>query len=238
MFVRFRLYHMFDPDAAEFRGRNAYRLACVLLIAFVQCSCMFGTLGFVAGTADGTVSHVDAFLVAMSQVQVHQCTVKIALLLARADTVWSALDVARLRFLRSRPCRDRADMLHRYRDRAAHNARLYVTLIAAVFGQWIAFPLAYNAFAAPLTRPAAVLGWRYPVTARAGHRYYAAFYALESVICLFCLYCVVVVDTLLVSLGWAVVAQYRVVCAAFGAVGRAPPPRPADRSPTGNLASC
>lgn len=64
-----------------------------------------------------------------------------------------------------------------------------------------------------------VINRRYPITVNTYNQYYVLFYIIETIIAIKSLYLILMIDILLLSIGWAITVQYEVLAVAFKNLG-------------------
>lgn len=220
LFKRYRFYNMFDPNGKRIFGRNVCRLSSVALTVVVLCLVVYGTLGFFT-RMDDTLSNVDFLLVLVVNLQYYQCLLRTGICLRRAATIWDVFVVSKIRFFASRPCSRYLGLLHGYRDRITGITNLYSGFCLPVMFFWVMLPVAIGTLTgrAEHRRARNVMNLRFPVSTPAYNRYFFVFYGAETVIAIFIMYVLLMVDVFFVSFCWIIIAQNDVLSRSFESVG-------------------
>jgi len=182
---------------------------------------IFSALCFFTDTVD-TIDSIDLLLMIFIYSIIVISLLKISVLLYNADRIWELFDLTRLDFLTSRRCRKNVGILHKYRDRSIPITNLYQNYSTAVFIIWMIVPLVLNTFVMvedPNQRYHNIFNMQYPVSANIYNRYYYLFYLMEIAMGIFVLNYSMIIDNFLISLCWAIIAQYEVITTAFESIG-------------------
>lgn len=222
---RYRFYHMFDPNGKRIFGWNVYRLSYVAFTVVVQCLVVFGTVGFFTAM-DDALSDIDFLLVLVVNLQYYLCLLRMTICLYRVATVRDVFDVSKIRFFTSRPCAKNLRLLHGYRERITRITNLYSGFCFPVMFFWVMLPAAIVAVAGrgdgdgDHRRAQNIMNLRFPVSTRTYNRYFFAFYGMETVVGVFIMYVLLMVDVFFISFCWIIIAQNDVLSRSFESVGQ------------------
>ncbi|XP_003243840.3 uncharacterized protein LOC100573389 [Acyrthosiphon pisum] len=214
-------YQIFDPNSKKIFGWNVYRISFIALTVITQCLIGFGNCGFLFELED-TTDNIDLFLIIFSNSYFCLTEWKVVILIINRKKFLELLDVTDLIFLKSKQCRNNIKILCKHRIRALQLTNLYFMFCIFVIIEWIIFPIMINSFIAHKTenrRLENVVNRRYPVDVNTYNKYYILFYVFEIIIGVKTVYLVLMVDILLLSIGWAIIIQYEVLAEAFKNIG-------------------
>lgn len=214
-------YQIFDPNSKKIFGWNIYRLSFISLTIMTQCLIGFGNCGFFFKLED-TINYIDLFLIIFSGSFNYLILCKVIILIFNRNKILDLLDVTCLKFLKSKQCYNNIEILYKHRNRALKLTQLYFNFCILVIIQWILCPIIINSFIADKNenrRLENVINRRYPITVNTYNQYYALFYIIETIIAIKSLYLILMIDILLLSIGWAITVQYEVLAVAFKNIG-------------------
>ncbi|KAL5243499.1 hypothetical protein ACI65C_010909 [Semiaphis heraclei] len=214
-------YQMFTPNSKKIFGWNVYLLSFIVLTVITQCLIGIGNFGFLFDLEDIN-TNVDLFLIIFATSFNYLTVLKVVILIFNKTKVLELLDVTDLKFLKSKHCRNNIEILYKYRDRALRLTNLYFNFCIFVLTQWITFPIMINSFVTykkDNQRLENVINRPYLTDVNTFNKYYVLFYVFEAIIAIKSVYLVLMVDLLLLSIGWAIIVQYEVLAIAFKNIG-------------------
>ncbi|XP_025207395.1 uncharacterized protein LOC112603161 [Melanaphis sacchari] len=214
---QYGFYQIFDPDSKKVFGWNMYRLSFIALTVIIQCLVGFGNCGFFFELED-TINNIDVFLIIFSSSFNYLNLWKIIILLFNKNNILDLLDVTYLNFFKSKQCHNNVEILYKHRNRTLKCTKLYYNFCTLVIIQWVFYPIIINSFIANKNdnrRLENVINRPYPITVNTYNRYFVLFYIIETVIGIKSVYSLLMIDILLLSIGWAITVQYEVLAAAF-----------------------
>lgn len=222
LFKKLGFYHIFNPSGPKIFHYNAYRFAVVVFTGAVLCANVFGLLGFVTRMED-TIDNISLLQVICAQTHNFLSIFKIGMCLYNADKFWYVLDITRMNFLTSKSCRDHIGTLRSYRDVSIKITNLYAVTYVLCTSTWLLSPLLLNDFAAAtpdsdsrtVRRYNNIFNFRYPVSIRAYNSYFFLYYIIEGTLILFIGYGILIVDNLLISISYVLIALYEIHGLAF-----------------------
>ncbi|XP_022163441.1 uncharacterized protein LOC111028952, partial [Myzus persicae] len=218
---QYGFYQMLDPNSKKIFGWNVYWIFFIILTLITECLICFGNFGFFLELED-TIDATDLFLIIFSNLLSHSASLKMIILIINRKKILDLLDVTDLIFLKSRPCRDNIKILYTHCSRALQLTNIYFYTVAIVLFEWIIFPIIVNSFIEynnANQRLDNVINRQYPVGVNTYNKYYILFYVFEITIGIKSVYLVLMIDVLLLSIGWAITVQYEVLAAAFKNIG-------------------
>ncbi|KAE9536795.1 hypothetical protein AGLY_006857 [Aphis glycines] len=221
LFKRYQFYHIFNPNSSKILNYDSYKFTNVLFIVVVTSYNIFSAMCFFTDTVD-TIDSIDLLLMIFIYSIIIISLLKICVLLFNADQIWDLFDLTRFDFLSSRLCRKNVGILYKYRDRSITITNLYQNYSTLVFIIWMIVPLVLNTFAmteSPNQRYHNIFNMQYPVSASIYNNYYYIFYLMEIAMGIFVLNYSMIIDNFLISLCWAIIAQYEVITTAFENIG-------------------
>ncbi|XP_022175106.1 uncharacterized protein LOC111037054 [Myzus persicae] len=221
LFKRYQFYHIFDPNGSKLLSYDTYKLTNVMFIVAVTTYNIFSAMCFFTDTVN-SIDSVDLLLMIFIYSIIVISLLKITVLLYNADQIWELFDLARLDFLTSKRCRKNIGILIKYRDTSITITNLYQNYSTIVFIIWMVVPLILNTFVlveGPNQRYHNIFNMQYPVSASIYNRYYYLFYLMEIAMGIFVLNYSMIIDNFLISLCWAIIAQYEVITTAFENIG-------------------
>lgn len=221
LFKRCRYYQMFDPNVDKIYGWNLYRFAIVAIVLIIHLLITFGNLGLFLET-DYSLSMVDVFLVAYGNIHVCLSLWKISILLYNANTIWELFDVTRIDFFKSEHCIGNIKILDSHQKKTVRLTELYYFFGKMLIIEWIIFPLIVNTFTSSENanqRILNIINFPFPVNIRTYNQYYVIFYVVETILAIYVMYCILIIDIIILSFGWVIIAQYEVLIRACNDVG-------------------
>lgn len=221
LFKRYQFYHIFNPNSSKILNYDSYKFTNVLFIVVVTSYNIFSAMCFFTDTVD-TIDSIDLLLMIFIYSIIIISLLKICVLLFNADQIWDLFNLTRFDFLSSRRCRKNVGILYKYRDRSITITNLYQNYSTIVFIIWMIVPLVLNTFAmteGPNQRYHNIFNMQYPVSASIYNHYYYIFYLMEIAMGIFVLNYSMIIDNFLISLCWAIIAQYEVITTAFENIG-------------------
>jgi len=214
-------YQIFDSNSKKIFGWNIYRLSFVSLTIITQCLIGFGNCGFFFKLKDA-ISYIDLFLIIFSGSFNYLILYKVIILILNRNNILDLLDVTCLKFLKSKQCYNNIEILYKHRNRTLQLTQLYFNFCILVIIQWVLCPIIINSFIVDKNdnrRLENVINRRYPITVNTYNQYYVLFYIIETIIAIKSLYLILMIDILLLSIGWAITVQYEVLAVAFKNLG-------------------
>jgi len=214
-------YQMFAPSHKKMFGLNVYQLYFIVLTVLTQFIISIGNLGLLFDL-DDTINNVDLFLVIFATSFNYLTVWKVAVLVINKTKILELLDVTDLNFLKSKQCRNNIKILYKYRNEALQLTNLFHNFCVFVIVEWMIFPIMINSFLSYKTdnqRLENVINRQYPVDVNTFNKYYFLFYVFESIIGIKTVYLVLLIDVLLLSIGWAIIFQYEVLAVSFKNIG-------------------
>jgi len=214
-------YQMFDSNSKRIFGFNVYRLSFIVLTMITECIICFGNCGFFL-KLENTFDAIDLFLITFSNLLNYSNILKVVVLIFNRKKILVLLSVTDLMFLKSKQCRDNIKILYKHRSRALQLTNIYFYISIIVLFEWIFFPIMVNSFmqyANNNQRLENVINRQYPVNVNTYNKYYILFYLFEIIIGIKSVYLFLMIDVLLLSIGWAITIQYEVLAVAFKNIG-------------------
>lgn len=223
LFKIFHLYNVFDPNLKKYAfNKNAYQLGIYGFSAIVLCINLYGLWGFMS-SIEYDVGDLNFFQTLITHLSCFIFSLQIITYTYHADTIWDILcHITRVNFLTSKQCTKYIDILYGYREISRKITNfIFVTLTTTIF-VWLIFPL--FSFIARLGDDAAgryenIFNLRFPVSIRAYNDFYLVFYIFEGIALFFLGYIMLIVDVLIISISYGIIAQYEVLALAFENVG-------------------
>lgn len=214
-------YSMFDPNATEVFGRNAYLLSFVVYSAIIQCILVSGHVGFFLDKED-TMDDVDLCLDVQMLCQYVNNLCKFGMLLCHGNVVRDVFDVARSTFFTSKRCREHVGMLRECRRRTVKLTNVHFIVYFIIMINWLIFPAVTNAFGThdvTVERLSSVVNLQYTGSVWTYNQYHVLFYSLEIVLGIYVMYTMVMADMFILSFCLILIAQHEVLTRAFKSVG-------------------
>ncbi|XP_026806808.1 uncharacterized protein LOC113549619 [Rhopalosiphum maidis] len=214
-------YQIFYPNGENIFGWNIYRLSFIALTVITQCLIGFGNCGFLFDLED-TIDNIDLFLIIFSNAFNYLTLWKVIILMFYRNKILDLMDVTSLKFLNSEHCQRNIKILYKHRNRALQRSKLYFNFCILVYIPWIIYPIIINSFVANKNdnrRLENIINRRYPMAVNTYNQYYVLFYIIETIIAIKSLYLVLMIDILLLSIGWAIIVQYEVLAVTFKNIG-------------------
>lgn len=224
LYKKFRFYYILDPKSAKIYNYNIYRLVHVAIIIFVIGVNVYGLLGFVVKMED-TVDEIKFIQIIYCHMHILLYLIKMSVCVYNADKIWDLLNVARTNFLKSPQSSKHINVLHRYQRASIKITDILYVLLQITCAAWLSFPLLFNARRLMKTssdgtrRYENILNFRFPVTINAYNNYYFVFYVIESILVFVIAYSILLIDTLLISIVYILIAHYETLSRAFTYIG-------------------
>lgn len=218
---QFGFYQMFELNTKKIFGWNVYQFSYITLIVVTQCLIVFGNCGFLF-EIDDTINNIDLFLIIFSILFNYLIVSKVIILMFNKSKILQLLDVTDLKFLKSKQCRDNIKIFYKYRNKILQLTKLYFNFTVLVITQWVFYPIIINSFILKKTenqRLENIINRRYPITVNTYNQYYVLYYVIEMILAVMSLYLVAITDILLLSIGWAIIAQYKILTISFKNIG-------------------
>lgn len=218
---QFGFYQMFDSNTKKIFGWNVYRFSFIILTVITQCLIAVGNCGFLF-ELDDTIDNIDLFLILFSSSFNYLTVWKVIILMFNKSKILHLLDVTDLNFLKSKHCCNNIKILYKHRNKTLKRTKFYFNFCILVIIQWVIYPIVINSFIANKNdnqRLENVINRRYPIAVDTYNQYYALFYVIEMIIAIKSIYLVLMIDILLLSIGWAINVQYEVLAVAFENIG-------------------
>lgn len=212
-----RFYSLIDPNGKRILGYSIYRLVFIIIFITVHTLVVYSNLGLFV-EVNYELSNIEFFLIIFADLLNFLTFYKTCILLYYVDKIMDLFDVTQINFLTSKHCRKNKDILYGYRNTINKFTNFYCIFCMVVIFQWIVFAFLGHVFATDKNadnRIPSVINMPFPVSIRVFNQYYGIFFVFESVMGIFLLYCVLMIDTYLLSYGWIIIAQYEVVALAF-----------------------
>lgn len=226
-------YNLIDPNGKQIFGYNIFRLIFMMIFIIVHTLVIYSNLGLFV-KVDYKLKNIEFFLVMFADIINFLTFYKTCIMFYRVDKIMNIFDVTRIDFLTSKQCRKNNEILYSYRKTINKFTNFYCIFCMVVIIQWIVFAFLGYVFTSNENvnnRIPSVINMPFPVNICAYNQYYGIFFIIESIFALFLLYCVLMIDTYLLSYGWIIIAQYEVVALAFMEFK----PKEQDKQKIGNL---
>lgn len=224
LFKRLRFYHIFDPNSARFYNHNIYRLIYVISTLFVIGINLYGLLGFIVKMED-TVEEIKLIQILFVHMHCFLSFIKMGVCIYNADKIWDLLDVTRTNFMKSIQCSKHMKILNEYQKSSIKITNFLYVLLKITVLLWMVFPLLFNIRSLMKTsrdcaqRYDNVFNFRFPVTINVYNYYFSFFYIIETTVLLVIAYSLLLIDTLLISIVYVLIAQYEILTLAFKYIG-------------------
>lgn len=221
---QYGFYQIFFPNGENIFGwnmKNIYRLSFIALTVIIQCLIGFGNCGFLIDLED-TINKTDLFIIIFSNIFNYHILCKVIILMFYRNKILDLLDVTSLNFLKSEQCLYNIKILYKHRNRVIQRTKLYYNFCMSVIIPWVLYPIVINLFVANKNdnrRLENIINRRYPMDVNTYNQYYVLFYIIEMIIAIKSLYLVLMIDILLLSIGWAIIVQYEVLAVTFKNIG-------------------
>lgn len=222
LFKKLRYYHIFNTNSTKVLNYNVYRLGLVALTTIVLCVTVFGLLGFVTKMED-VVDDIVLLQIISAEIHNFLSLFKLNMCLYHANKIWDVLSVTRIDFLTSKQCSNHINILHRYRNTSIKITYFLSFIYVLTTSVWLITPLLFNTFmgtpeAERIRRYDNIFNFRFPVTINTYNHYYFLFYFTEGIIILFIGYGIFIIDLLLISISYVLIAQYEIHAQAFNSI--------------------
>lgn len=194
----------------------------MIQIAIFTSILIYATVGFFMNF-DITYTFLEYLMVITITVQGYRMLYELFVLLYYMKIFLDILDVSQIKFLKSILFIKNRNVLHTHRDKTIKITNLISILTIYLVLQWMAFPLMIETFRPSNTeiqRKKNVLNLPFPLTIHMYNKYFIIFYVFETYICAFFMYGLFMIDLFLLSFGWVIVVQYRVIIRAFEDIGQ------------------
>jgi hypothetical protein len=221
---QYGFYQIFFPNGENIFGwniKNINRLSFIALTVIIQCLMVFGNCGFLFDLED-TIDKTDLFIIIFSNVFNFYILWKMIILIFYRNKILDLLNVTSLNFLKSEQCLYNIKILYKHRNRVIQSTQLYYKFCMSVLIPWFIYPIIINSFVANKNdnrRLENIINRRYPMDVNTYNQYYVLFYIIETIIAVKSLYLVLMIDILLLSIGWAIIVQYEVLAVTFKNIG-------------------
>lgn len=210
-------YSLIDPNGKQVFGCNIFRLIFIIIFITVHTLVIYSNVGLFVDV-DYKLSRVEFFLVMFADLLNCLNGFKTCILLYQVDKIVDLLDVTRINFMTSELCRRNNKILDGHRNTIKKFSNFYCIFCSVVVTQWIFIAFLTNVFTEEKNlndRIPNVINMPFPVNIRTYNQYYNLFFVIETTFTVFILYCILMIDTYLLSFGWIIIAQYELVALAF-----------------------
>lgn len=219
-----RLYKVFDPNSQQIFNYNLFRFFGIIYIIFVQCSFVFGSLGFFLETNhtyDITAQMSFWYFVICNA----SCTLKFIVIIYKATDMWNLLNVLEIKFFKSKSlyCLENTKTLKENKTKISQFTIYFLICLFIIFLLWVTYPLIINTSKKLNENPNElynnILSLWYPVTIKIYNQFFYFFYFFEFGIMLYYIYSLLV-DNFLICLGLIIAIQSKILTQAFANIGR------------------
>lgn len=222
LFKRCFYYHiMFDSKLSKIKEWNRYQKIFMTFIGTFTILISLGTIGFFVDL-DSSFTVTEKCIILYGNSHVFLMLFKLCVLLYYTDKFWEIFDVSQFKFLKSFECIKNIKILRKHRDDTTVKTNIYVIFCFSLILQWMSLPFVIEMILPSNTeiqRRQNIISFTFPIKRHAYNNFYVFFYLLEVFISSIFMYGVVMVDVILLSFGWVITAQYRVIIAAFSDIG-------------------
>lgn len=222
LFKRCRYYHiMFESNPLAIMKWNGYQISFMIAIVTFVGLILFGNMGFFMNL-DITFTNIEYIMIFYCFIHAYLMLYKLFVLIYFSKKFWYILNVSQIKFLKSIPCIKNRKILNTHRDETTKLTNIYCILSIYAIVQWMIFPFVVEIFYPSnieTKRIQNVVNIPFPFTIFYYNKYYIIFYVIESVLSGFLMYGLFMIDLFLLSFGWVIVAQYRVIIHAFSDIG-------------------
>lgn len=221
LFKRCRFYHMFDSSNPKIFGFNVYRLSYFLFVLVEHAPLAFGNSGFFI-KSDNILTPIAFCQLVYGEIQYYLSLWGAGIILYNANEIWDLFNVTRLNFFKSKHCHKNNTILYNHRTQSIRLTDYYYGFCIVVIIQWLIFPLIFNAFSTSENaneRMLNVINFPYPIAKLTYNHYYYIFYVIEAILASFLMYTLFMIDIVVLSFGWIIIAQYEILAEAFSNIG-------------------
>lgn len=222
LFKRCLYYHViYDSKLSKITEWNRYRITFMILIVIFISLISYGTIGFFIDL-DTSFTDTEKFIIFYANVHAYLMLFKLFVLLYNTNRFWEIFDVSQFKFLKSVKCIKKQKILNTHFGNTTIKTNIYVICSMSLIVQWMFLPFVVEMFLPSNTsiqRRQNIINFTFPVKLDTYNQFYIVFYILEVYICSFFMHCVVMIDVFVLSFGWVITAQYRVIISAFADIG-------------------
>lgn len=217
------LCHIFDPNNPKIVNYHVYRLTYVIISVIVLCINVCGILGLLTNMED-VINDIDLILIICVETYDFLSVLKVIICMHYANGIWYLLGNTCVHFFTSEQCITHINVLQLYRKRSIQITNLIFGLYVMTGIMSLVSPLVLNAlymatFKAEEQRYENIFNLRFPVTINTYNDYYYIYYLFESLLVLFMLHTTSIIDILLISISYGLIAEYEVLARAFENIG-------------------
>lgn len=217
-----RYHHiMFNSYSTEIIKWNYYQISLMIATAIFIGSLLFGNVGHLTNV-DVTFTFEEYVLTFYENLHFVLMLYKLSIMIYRVNKFRDVFDVSQIKFLESVQCVKNWIMLKVHQDETIKKINIYFMINFIAIGLWMIQPIIIEIFLPRDTnneRIQNILNYPFPFTTSSYNKYYVIFFGIEAFICVFFVYGLFLVDLLLLSFGWVIIAQYRVIHRAFADIG-------------------
>lgn len=222
LFKRIRFYDLLDPSSNKMFNYNVYKLISVLIVFIIGCCMIYGQMGYFIQMED-SIDTVDSLLIIFIDLITSLSSLKIIMIVYKANDIWDLLNATRINFLTSGHCQKYIHYIHYYSNLSTKISYLLIVLLIGGLLTWGGFPLVIyaisfrnvNADCVQKERIVTAINYRYPLTINTFNEHFILFYMIELAILTFDVFVHGVFDIFIVSVGFTIIAQYEIITRAF-----------------------
>lgn len=223
LYKRIGLYRIFDPSSPKMFNCHVYRLAYITISAITLCINVCGMLTFLTNMED-TIDDIYLFQIICTVTYNSLSVLKVIICMYYANRIWDLLGNTRVHFFTSGRCTTHINILQLYRDGSIQITNVIFVLYAMTGIVSLVFPLLFSAFymtkfEAEKQRYENIFNFRFPVTINTYNDYFYVFYVFELITLSFISYTTIIIDILLISISYGLIAEYEVLARAFENIG-------------------
>lgn len=224
LFKKLYFYRAFDPNSPKIFNCNIYQFTSMIIVTILISINIYTLLGFII-KMDDTIDEVGVIQVLFIHMHFFLSVIKVSTCLYHADKIWDLLDVTRIQFIQSKSCLKHIKILYENRDTSVKMTNiLYYSITSTVFFWSTIHPLLLNKFKTisaknVIQRYENVINLRFPVTTNVYNNNYLLFYGIEIFTIIYLAYAFIIIDTLLISISFTLIAQTKMHALAFENIG-------------------
>lgn len=221
------VYQMLDPNTKRVFSINIYAFINMALVTITTIMTVVGLIGFVYKTDDSMDNGFKKMQMIFYIFSILSGNLKIITILYNSKMIWKLLDITHKSFL-SNKCYETMynyKLVNSWKQMLIY-FRWYLLIFAITPVTWLTTPIIVNSNNANkeiqnnhTVHRVNVVNMMYPITEETYNKLYYAIYVMESVMCSYCGYSLVIFDLLIFTFLAIIATQYDMISCAYENLG-------------------
>jgi len=212
------LYQMVNPKSPKMFGYNIYHVIHVFIVVLTTLVTVIGLTGLVYNNDKSLNNSFQDMQMLFYIACITVGNIKIIIIICNADEIWKTFDVEHESFLSNKYCKKNFFKINNCRKQSIRTLSLYIFLFYMAGILWIILPIIVNTDEIVINKNIHknnVVNLRYPIKVETYNIYYNWLYVIETILCGYCTFGLVVFDIFILAKLQLIATQYDILSSAY-----------------------